>query len=520
MQRARLGSLALLAGASLWFADACGRASEDELLAGKACSGSADCIDGYVCDAAAGVCVRPGFVLTSDPDAGHPTGEDPLGSGGAAGADPGGAGASSGGAGASSGGASGASSVAGASSGGTDARGSAGAAGEGGSDGGGAAGTAGEGGAGGASPDAGASGDPDAGPADAPDAASAPPSWIAISPPPVGFVARQKAAYAVAGDKVLIWGGVDSAGVNLSTGAIYDLSDDSWQLTSVSASTPVGRVLANAAWTGSQFLVWGGRLNSGATEYKDGALYDPQTQVWTTTASPTVARSGALTLGYSAQVLVWGGWNKAGTALDKASRYSVAGNGWTAPTNDLLGKREHVGWAANGSQLFVVGGRSNLGALLDTAAVYDMGTNSWSTKPALPSARFGLFGAHDGTQLWVWGGRDAQQALGSGLLLASTQWAPTASGGEPSARWAPQRQSGWTCTLNDGRFALSGGHDAADAPQRDGGVYAPATDSWAPIPSASEDHEWGVGVCVDGTLLLWGGTNNGSVTASGERWVP
>jgi hypothetical protein len=515
MQRARLSSLALLAGASLWFGDACSRASDEELLAGKACSASADCIGGYVCDATAGVCVRPGYVLTSDPDDTHQIGDDPVGSAGAAGAEPGGAGASAGGAAGSAGasGAGGAAASSGASgNGGTDAGGSAG---NGGTD---AGGSAGSGSA--AAPDAGAAGGPDAGLTAAPDAASTPASWIAISSPPLGFAARQKAAYAVAGDKVLIWGGVDSSGLDLSTGAIYDLSSNTWQLTSVTANTPSGRVLANAAWTGSQFLVWGGRLDSGASEYKNGALYDPQTQTWTPTANLTTARSGALTLGYSAQVLVWGGWSRTGAVLDKASRYAVAGDSWTLAGNDLLGKREHVAWAANGSQLFVAGGRSSLGTLLDTAAVYEMGTNSWSAQPALPSARFGLFGVQDGTQFWVWGGRDDQQALGSGLLLGATQWSPTTSQGEPSARWAPQRQSGWTCTLHDGRFALSGGHDVADEPLRDGGVYDPATDSWAPIPGAGEDHEWGVGVCVDGTLLLWGGTSNGTVTASGERWTP
>jgi hypothetical protein len=448
MQRARLGSLALLACAPLWFASACSRASEDALLAGKACASGADCIAGYVCDAATSVCVRPGYALTSDPDVTHQIGDDPGGSGG---------------------------------------------------DGGDTA------------PDAGGTGSSDAG---------IPASWRVISAPPSGFVARQKAAYAVAGDQVFIWGGVDALGLNLSTGAIYDLSHDSWQLTSVTGSTPIGRVLANAAWTGSQFLVWGGRTDSGSSEYKDGALYDPQTQTWTPTANQNTARSGALTLAYSAQVLVWGGWSRTGTVLDKASRYSVAGDSWALATGDVLGKREHIGWAANGSQLFVVGGRSNLGALLATAAAYEMGTNSWSAQPALPSARFGLFGAHDGTQLWVWGGRDDLQALGSGMVLGGSQWTPTAALGEPSARWAPQRQSGWTCTSSDGRFLLSGGHDFADTPQRDGGVYSPATDSWAPIPSAAEDHEWGVGVCVDGELLLWGGTNNGSVTARGERWAP
>jgi hypothetical protein len=475
MQRARLSSIGLL-GAALWLANGCNRASEEELLAGKACSSSDDCLSGFACDASAGVCVRPGYVLTSNPDENPQTGDNSAGS----------------------------------AAGGSSATGGA---------------EAGEGGSG-----SGAGGSPGAGGDDAPDAGQPHAdlaqdgdtggTWRAISAAPPGFVARQKAAYAVAGDKLLIWGGVDASGVDLSTGAIYDLASDTWQLTPITANTPSGRVLAHAAWTGSEFLVWGGRLNSGATEYKNGALYDPATQTWTAIANAGTARSGAATFAYSAQVTVWGGWTRTGVVLDKAFRYSVAGNTWALASGDLLGKREHAGWASNGSQLFASGGRSSTGLLLASGAMYELGSNTWTALPALPSARFGLFGAHDGSQFWVWGGRDDQQALGNGMLLGATDWTPTTSQGEPSARWALQRQSGWTCTLNDGRLALSGGHDFADVPQRDGGVYAPATDSWAAIPSAGEDHEWGVGACVDGQLLLWGGTSDGSVTASGERWAP
>jgi hypothetical protein len=509
MRLARFSSLALLAGIALGLDNGCGRASEQELLAGKSCSSGADCIRGYVCDSVASVCVRSGYVLTSDPDETHDIAEDPQGSAGAAGADSGSAGASSGPGGAS-GGEAGASS--GGSSAGTSGAGGAEIAGAGGTDVGGAGGNDGE-----DPPDAGGS---DAGVTYTPDAAAGPPSWVPISPPPAGFAARQKAAYAVAGDKVLIWGGVDGSGVELSTGAIYDATNDTWQLTSITGATPPARVLANAAWTGSTFLVWGGRTNSGSSEYHTGALYEPGTQTWTPTANQATARSGAITLPYTAQALVYAGWTRTGVALDKGARYAVAGDSWVVATNDVLGKREHFGWAGAGSRLYVAGGRSNTGVLLSTAGVYDIGTNSWSALPALPAVRFGLFGAHDGTQFWVWGGRDAQAAFGSGLLLGASQWSPTGAEGEPSARWAAQRQSGWTCRLNDGRLALSGGHDFADTPLRDGGVYSPSTDSWAPIPSAGEDHDWGVGVCVNGTLLLWGGTNGGTVTASGERWSP
>jgi hypothetical protein len=479
-------------------------------LRGKLCAAPDDCMAGFVCDMAVGFCVRPDSISSRAPDE-NGGGAGNAGSSGTNGLDAG--------SGSSPGGAGGGDLVGSAGSGGASAAGSSS------SGSGGASGTSasGAGGAGANGSDAGSPNgcDPECGRGyRCVESSCVPASWTAMSPPPPEFVAREKAAYAVGGDKVLIWGGVDASGVNLSTGAVYDVLHDSWQLTSITTNTPSGRLLASAAWTGSQFLVWGGRTNSGSAEYKTGALYDPGTQEWTPVAAAGVARSGALSLSYSAQVLIWGGWSRDGAVLDKAARYAVAGNAWTNAANDTLGKREHVGWATSTTHLYVVGGRSDNGALLDSAAVYDMGSNGWTALPVLPAARYGAFALHDGTRLWVWGGRDDLQAMGSGLLLEATAWTPTASEDEPSPRWAPHRQSGWTCSLPDGRMALVGGHDISDAPQRDGGVYNPAGDSWDPIPSAGEAHEWGVGVCVDGELLLWGGSTNGTPTTSGERWAP
>src|SRR6185295_14764602 len=151
MEPSRSTSLALIAGAAIWAANACTRASEDELLRDKFCSTSADCVSGYVCSASLGVCVRPGFELATDRD---DNGDVAAAQGGAPGAtEPGAAGAAEAG-----------------SAGATDGAGSAGdtanAAGAGGSGSGGASGS----GAIVAEPDGGTSDDPDAGTTDSPDA--------------------------------------------------------------------------------------------------------------------------------------------------------------------------------------------------------------------------------------------------------------------------------------------------------------------------------------------------------------
>jgi hypothetical protein len=67
---------------------------------------------------------------------------------------------------------------------------------------------------------------------------------------------------------------------------------------------------------------------------------------------------------------------------------------------------------------------------------------------------------------------------------------------------------------------MVGGHDLSGSPRLDGGLYDGTVDSWAPIPATSEEHEWGVGVCVNGELILWGGQTNSTTTNTGERWKP
>ena len=50
--------------------------------------------------------------------------------------------------------------------------------------------------------------------------------------------------------------------------------------------------------------------------------------------------------------------------------------------------------------------------------------------------------------------------------------------------------------------------------------YARADDDWTPMPASGEAHEWGASACVDGTLVLWGGTHDGTASANGEKIAP
>ena len=81
MKRARVASL--FVGAALGAANACNRASEDELLRGKICAADADCLVGFECDLSTGFCARPGLGFSTNTDK-HDGGAIQSGTGGSA----------------------------------------------------------------------------------------------------------------------------------------------------------------------------------------------------------------------------------------------------------------------------------------------------------------------------------------------------------------------------------------------------------------------------------------------------
>ena len=505
---------------------ACSRASDQELLEGKACLTNADCVQGYVCSPSQQLCVLAASLGASG-------GADASGGGTATGGSPTAAtgGASVGGTsamltgGATSGGNLATGGATTGSGGGITAGGSGGVSATGGSASGGVSNTGGAstggastGGSGGA-PNVCA---PTCATGRACVAGKCASGWITMSAPPALFVARSKAAYATMGGKLFIWGGKDQAGTHLRSGAIYDPQTDEWTLTSVATNTPSARVLASAAWTGSRVIVWGGRLDSGADDYKNGASYDPVNDTWTTISEANDARAGAMVFASGNYVFFGGGWDKDGKELDKGERYQWVNNSWQSTSNDVLARREHAGWVADGASLYVVGGRLDSGNVQGDARVYSLTTNLWSSLQALPGARYGAFVTHQGSELWMWGGRDDSQAITSGYLLTGSTWSPKTTLGQPSERWAPQRRSGWAFVLADGRSAVIAGHSYAGVNRLDGGIYDPLNNAWSAVAAwpSTLAHDWGVGAWVNGQFVLWGGTSAGTATAVGERWAP
>ena len=348
-----------------------------------------------------------------------------------------------------------------------------------------------------------------------------------MSPPPTGFVARWRAA-AVAMDKsVFIWGGSDSSGVVLDSGAIYSPVNDSWTTIAKDAYTPTARVFASAVWTGSVVVVFGGSDATGATPYKDGAVYDPAKNAWSAIPTASKARSSALGFWDGTRAIFWGGIGATAAAVAGADRFDL--NTWSssAAAGDpgaLLNPA--AGW--DGSTLYLQGGQL-AGVRKDGVFSYTSGTDAWAAPPKSLSARSNAFGVWDGAHFLVWGGRDDFALHSDGKYSTGPTWYALSTQNAPSARMAVPRRHGWIFETSSGEIAIFGGQTSLNGQgtfTTSGATYDVTGAKWQTADSwpSGEMHDYGVGVWTGEEFVLWGGRNGAGATPAstltGERWKP
>ncbi len=250
-------------------------------------------------------------------------------------------------------------------------------------------------------------------------------------------------------------------------GRRYDPVNDIWSPMTVSGA-PTVRAGVQAQWTGKQLVIWGGYNGTGGAATNTGGLYDPSldnaagtsTTAWTTMVNPAaevVGRAAYASAWTGKEFLMWGGWN--GGAVGTGARYTPPitnlSNTWVqiSSTNGTGAPEARYGHAAvwTGSKMIIWGGNTDVSTYLGTGGIYDPATDSWSAVDIsdinAPTARNGFSYAWTGRHMIIWGGSSTAGYLGDGAMFdpvgtGASTWIAIENTGAPSARFG--HLSVWT----------------------------------------------------------------------------
>ncbi|MDI3291513.1 hypothetical protein [Polyangium sp. 15x6] len=144
------------------------------------------------------------------------------------------------------------------------------------------------------------------------------------------------------------------------------------------------------------------------------------------------------------------------------------------------------------------------------------GWASMSTTNA-PAPRQRAAAAWAGTKLFVWGGQNAQGALGDGALYdpKTDTWTAITVTDAPEPRvdavavWTGERVLVWGGGPANGSTALNTGK-----------LYDPATDTWGPVAIAPIGRRAPVAFFTGSRVLIWAGSSGGSPIAGGALYDP
>ena len=217
-------------------------------------------------------------------------------------------------------------------------------------------------------------------------------TWSALSSQGAP-VARTDHSAVWTGDEMIVWGG-RADGTPIASGARFNPLAADWTAMPAPAQAAYQATYGHIAmWTGSEMIIWGGMTSDDpdmVAVTDRGWRYDPVSDDWqamTTTDAPA-ARHNAQAVWSGSQLLIWGGTDPEGNYLDSGARYDPATDTWlpitsiNAPVSH--GYAPRAAWT--GTEMIVWNGgaldaeqRSNAGMREPTLHLYDPATDTWRT---------------------------------------------------------------------------------------------------------------------------------------------
>lgn len=278
-------------------------------------------------------------------------------------------------------------------------------------------------------------------------------------------------AAAISG-KLYAVGGSGSGGAALAATEEYDPAANAW---TGKTGMPTARSGVGAAGASNGRIYAIGGRSSGAV-LATVEEYNPTTNTWTAKASMPTGRYGlAVAAASNGKLYAIGGQTAAGVS-DAVEEYDPATDTWQTRARMLTARAGLAVAPAGNGKLYAVGGfgSAGTGAPLATVEEYDPPTNRWSSRPNLPTGRYGL-GAAAGTnaKLYAVGG----VAAGDATVLTVDEVPLTF---DPAPTVGPSATPGHTATPE-----ATGTPAATGTPLPTGTATPSATPTPTPGPSST-----------------------------------
>jgi hypothetical protein len=263
--------------------------------------------------------------------------------------------------------------------------------------------------------------------------------------------------------RVLMTGGLDSAGNPLASAELYDY------LTGKFSSTENMTIArqhhkTTLLYTG-KVLVTGGRPSATANVLNSAELYDPVSGTFTSTGNMLqyrrLHRSTELSNG---KILITGGLggtsNTANNVLNTAELYDPATGTFTQTTGGLIAaRRSHQAIPLYTGKVLIAGGNGASSVLLNSAELYDPATNTFTATGSMITARSPFLTRLPNGKILVSDGSDA-----AGTPIQALEIYDPATGTFTAAgNTLVARDGNRVNRLDNGKIILVGGQTTADA---------------------------------------------------------
>ncbi len=176
--------------------------------------------------------------------------------------------------------------------------------------------------------------------------------------------------------RVLVVGGLSSAGSSLASAELYDPSTGSWTGTGRLIDARVNHT-ATLLPDGKVLVVGGNPTPKSPALLASAELYDPSSGSWTATAGMIEARYGHLAaLLRDGTVLVAGGNGSSGGPLASAERYDPTSGSWTATAGMIEARTASTATLLRAGTVLVAGGYGGGIGALASAELYEPGSGN------------------------------------------------------------------------------------------------------------------------------------------------